>query len=61
MVIFCLSIALRNTITVLNQLTKTKTLFLKEGEVYNKITIKEIGKKKVSVVDADNTKEVSLQ
>jgi hypothetical protein len=48
-------------LVIFEDLTNSKTLFLKEGEVYNDITIKEIGKKKVSIVEFDGIKDISLQ
>ena len=51
----------KHKLVIFEDLTNNKTLFLKEGEVYNEITVKEIGKTKVSIVEADGVKEVSLQ
>ena len=50
----------KHKLVIFEDLTNNKTLFLKEGEVYNEITIKEIGKKNVSIVEAEIIKEFSL-
>lgn len=47
-------------LVIFEDLTNNKILFLKEGEVYNDITIKEIDKQKVILLQESEQKEISL-
>ena len=47
-------------LVIFEDITNNKTLFLKEGEVYNNITIKEIGKKSVGLIEENEVKEIMI-
>lgn len=48
-------------LVIFEDLSNNKTMFLKEGEAYNEIIIKEIGKTKVIVVEENEPKEILIQ
>lgn len=51
----------KKKLVIFEDLTNNKTFFLREGEEYNEIIIKEIGKTKIVVVDVGKTVEITLK
>jgi len=48
-------------LVIFEDVTNNKTLFLKEGDVYYNIVIKEIGKRKIVINEGNQLKEVFVQ